>query len=47
MSRMEAKAHIESDEVAAVNVRSTGERETKVRKIIIDDLRVFRSVQRA
>jgi hypothetical protein len=29
--------------VAAVNVRRTGESETRVKKTIIDDLRVFRS----
>ena len=42
---MAANAQIESDEVAAVNVRRTGESETRVKKTIIDDLRVFRSVK--
>ena len=44
MKSTAASAQIESDEVAAVSVRSTGESETRVRKTIIDDLKVFWSV---
>jgi len=40
---MADKAQIESDDVAAVRVRKTGERDIKERKTSIDDLRALRS----
>ena len=43
MKRTAARAQIESDEVAADNVRSTGDREINDRKIMRDDLKAFRS----
>lgn len=42
MKRIAARAHIESDDVAAVNVRKTGDSETRVKKTIIDDFNVLR-----
>jgi len=40
---MADKAQIESDDVAAVRVRKTGERDIKERKTSIEDLRALRS----
>jgi len=40
---MADKAPIESDDVAAVRVRKTGERDIKERKTSIEDLRALRS----
>lgn len=40
---MADKAQIESDDVAAVRVRKTGERDIRERKTSIEDLRVLRS----
>jgi hypothetical protein len=38
-------AHIESDDVAAVRVRRTGERDMSARKTSIEDLRALRSIE--
>ena len=43
MKSKAAKAQIESEEVAALNVRKTGERDIKTRNIMIDDFKVLRS----
>jgi len=43
-NRIADKAQIESDDVAAVRVRKTGERDIKARKTSIEDLRALRSV---
>ena len=40
-NRHAESAQMESDEVADVNVRSTGDRASRARKIRIDDLTVF------
>lgn len=37
-------AQIESEDVAAVRVRKTGERDTSAKKTKIEDFKVFRSV---
>jgi len=42
MKSKAAKAQIESEEVAALNVRKTGESDIKTRNIMMDDLRVLR-----
>lgn len=47
MNRTAESAHIESEEVAAVKVRNTGDSAMRVRKTIIEDLRVLRSVERS
>ena len=44
MNRIAERAHIESEEVAAVSVLSTGESDTRARKTRMDDLRVLMSV---
>lgn len=38
-----ARAQIESDDVAAVRVRKTGDSDTKTKNIIKDDFKAFRS----
>jgi hypothetical protein len=45
MNREAARAHMESDEVAAVKVRKTGDRDMRTRNIMIDDFITFRSGQ--
>ena len=44
MNRMAERAHIESEDVAAVKVLKTGAREMRARKINMDDLMALRSV---
>lgn len=38
-----ARAQIESEDVAAVSVRKTGDNDTRTRNIIMDDFIAFRS----
>jgi hypothetical protein len=40
---MAASAQIESEDVAALRVLKTGERDIRARNIIIDDFRAFKS----
>lgn len=47
MNRMAERAHIESEDVAAVKVRKTGARDMRARKINMDDLTALRSVDRS
>lgn len=44
MNRMAERAQIESDDVAAVNVRSTGDSDINPRNIKIEDFSAVRSV---
>jgi hypothetical protein len=41
MNRKAESAQIESEDVAAVNVLNTGDKDSKARNIKIDDLNVF------
>lgn len=41
---MADSAHMESDEVDAVKVRSTGDKDIRARNIRIDDLKVLRTI---
>ena len=41
----EDSAHIESDDVAAVSVRNTGDSDNKARKTRMDDLTAFATAQ--
>ena len=44
MNKMAERAHIESEDVAAVKVLKTGARDMRARKINMDDLTALRSV---
>jgi hypothetical protein len=46
MNRKADRAQIESEDVAAVNVLSTGDRDSRARNTKIDDLNVFIPVHR-
>jgi hypothetical protein len=45
MNKKADRAQMESDDVAAVNVLSTGERDNSARNIRMDDLNVFTPAQ--
>ena len=45
IKRIAAKAQIESEDVAAVSVRNTGESDMSARNIIMDDFKVLRSTK--
>lgn len=46
MNRDADRAQIESEEVAAVNVRRTGDRDMSARNVNIDDLRILTPEER-
>lgn len=45
VKRTAARAQIESDDVAADNVRNTGDRDIRERNIMTEDLKAFKSTK--